>query len=137
MSTLPRFGSSSRLKNLARVDTSPAVGASTASTAALASTTEPKRTETSPQTSLSAPVERPKYQLWPALGNGVQDSTPQGPEPAALPTNRSVGVHQSAEQMWLIYGRGNDPRTARIMQSSKQTQASPTLSQQSMLDLGT
>ena len=98
-----------------------------------------KRSEASQQTSRSAPGERSKYQLWPALDQRTQKPLPGSPDPAVVPfldRKRSVRVHQSAEQMCRVYEGASDPRPQQSMHSSKRTQASSKDPQQPMLGVG-
>ena len=147
MSTLPRFGSSTRLNNLFSLDTSHAAKAREpfspphqAQSSCPNQEHRSKRVEASPQTARSAPAERSKYQLWPAVDQAVQKPLPGPPDQAVVPTSgwkRSVRVHQSADQIWLVYGRGDDLRPPQSKHSSKRSQASPKISAQPTLDVGT
>ena len=99
-----------------------------------------KRSEASQQTSRSAPGERSKYQLWPALEQRTQKPLPGCPDPAVVPCldrKRSVRVHQSVEQMCRVYEGATELRPQQSVHSSKRTQASPKDSQQPMLGVGT
>jgi hypothetical protein len=148
MSTLARFGSSTRLHNLFSLDTSHAskastVGSTTPHQARSASENREHRSkcaEASPQAARSAPGERSKYQLWPALEQGVAKPPLGAPEPVAVPNldrNRSVRIHQSAEHMWLVYGQGDSRRPTQSKHYSKRTQSSPKNTHQPLLDVGT
>lgn len=145
MSVLPRFESSTRLNSLATLDTSHAAKALAVGSASSTKLKtygrkqdyRSKRAHASPQTSRSAPGERSRYQLWPAPDPSVRKPLPGALAPAVVATlerKRSIRVQQSAEQMWRVYGQGEDQRPPES--NSKPPPASPKITRQPIRDVG-